>query len=80
MSYFVHRPLLHHLAERVAPGGLLLIEGFNRLEAVRRGRPDSPHYWEPFELARPLFGFALRAYGEGWLALAHRVWAVWRRL
>ncbi len=80
MSYFVHRPLLHRLAERLVPGGLVLIEGFGRLEAVRRGRPESPRYWEPFELARPPSGFALRACGEGWLALAHRAWAVWRRL
>ncbi len=80
MSYFVHRPLLAPMAERIVPGGLFLIEGFGRAEAVRRGRPTSPRYWEPFELARPPHGFALRAYGEGWIALAHRVWAVWRRL
>ena len=80
MSYFVHRPLLYRLFDRIVPGGLLLIEGFDRFEAVRRGRPESPHYWEPFELLRPLPGFALRAFGQGYLALAHRTWAVWRRL
>ena len=80
MSYFVHRPLLGRLAERIVPGGLVLIEGFDRLEAVRRGRPTSPHYWEPFELLRPPVGFSVRAFGEGRFALAHRVWAVWRRL
>ncbi len=80
MSYFVHRPLLAPMRERLVPGGLFLIEGFGRVEAVRRGRPKSPRYWEPFELARPPHGFALRAYAEGQMALAHRVWAVWRRL
>ncbi len=80
MSYFVHRPLLYRLAERVVPGGLVLIEGFDRLEAVRRGRPNSPHYWEPFELARPVPGFRLFAFGEGPRGMAHRTFAVWQRL
>ena len=80
MSYFVHRPLLYRVAERLVPGGLFLIEGFDRREAVRRGRPNSPHYWEPYELLRPVPGFSLLAFGEGRLALAHRTWAVWRRL
>ncbi len=80
VSYFVHRPLLHRLADHLISGGLLLIEGFDRLEARRRGRPESPHYWEPYELLRPTTGFELHAFGEGWISLAHRAWAVWRRL
>jgi len=80
MSYFVERRLLSRAAEVLAPGGLFLIEGFGRPEAVRRGRPNSPHYWEPGELLRPPVGLEVLAYGEGVRELAYRVYAVWRRL
>lgn len=80
VSYFVSRPLMGRLAARLKPGGLVLIEGFNRSEALRRGRPESPHYWEPGELMRPPQGLELLAAGEGWQALAYRSWAVWRRV
>ncbi|GEM90269.1 class I SAM-dependent methyltransferase [Oceanithermus desulfurans] len=79
VSYFVSRPLMKRLAPRLKPGGLVLVEGFNRSEALRRGRPDSPHYWEPGELMRPPGGLELLAAGEGWQGLAYRSWAVWRR-
>jgi len=78
MSYFVSRPLLARLPALLKPGGLVLVEGFNRSEALRRGRGESPHYWEPGELARPPGGIELLAAGEGWQALAYRSWAVWR--
>ncbi len=79
VSYFVSRPLMSRLAPRLRPGGLALVEGFNRSEALRRGRPDSPHYWEPGELMRAPEGFELLAAGEGWQGQAYRSWAVWRR-
>ncbi|WP_117237041.1 class I SAM-dependent methyltransferase [Thermus sediminis] len=78
MSYYVNRPLLSLLPPLLLPGGLLLVEGFSRKEARRRGRPDSPFYWEPLELLTPPPGLALRAYGEGWME-GYWVFAVYLR-
>ena len=80
LSYFVHRPLLEAAATRLLPGGLFLVEGFTRREAVRRGRASSPHYWEPGELFTPPAGLSLVAAGEGERGGKHRAWAVWRKL
>lgn len=77
MSYYVNRPLLKALPPLVAPGGLLLVEGFSRREALRRGRPHSPFYWEPYELLTPPPGLVLRAFGEGWMG-GYRVFAVYQ--
>jgi len=79
MSYFVSRPLLAQLPPRLKPGGFVLVEGFNRSEAIRRGRDRSPHYWEPGELLAPPEGLELFAAGEGWTGHAYRSWAVWRQ-
>ncbi|GAA6732249.1 class I SAM-dependent methyltransferase [Thermus brockianus] len=76
LSYYVHRPLLRSLAPLLRPGGLLLVEGFTREEARRRGREGSPFYWERYELLTPPPGLALRAYGEGWRE-GHRAFAVY---
>ncbi|WP_243090131.1 class I SAM-dependent methyltransferase [Thermus neutrinimicus] len=76
MSYYVNRPLLKALPPLVAPGGLLLVEGFSRREALRRNRPQSPFYWEPYELLTPPPGLLLRAFGEGWME-GYRVFAVY---
>jgi len=78
MSYYVNRPLLKALPPLLAPGGLLLVEGFTRLEAQRRGR-ESPFYWEELELLTPPEGLLLRAFGEGWAAGGHRAWAVYAK-
>jgi hypothetical protein len=75
VSYYVNRPLLALLPPLLLPGGLLLVEGFSRKEARRRGRPQSPFYWEPLELLTPPSGLLLRAYGEGWME-GYRVYAV----
>ena len=80
MSYFVHRPLLRHFGRLLVPDGLVLIEGFDRHEAIRRGRGESPRYWEPWELLRPPPGLSLFAFGEGRRGFAHRTFAVWRKL
>ncbi|RTH22446.1 SAM-dependent methyltransferase [Thermus scotoductus] len=77
MSYYVNRPLLKALPPLLAPGGLLLVEGFSRREAVRRNRPESPFYWEPYELLTPPPGLVLRAFGEGWME-GYRVFAVYQ--
>jgi SAM-dependent methyltransferase len=77
-SYYVNRPLLQALPPLLAPGGLLLVEGFSRREALRRGRPESPFYWEPEELLTPPPGLALRAFGEGWME-GYRAYAVYLR-
>lgn len=79
MSLYVHRPLLAQLAQRLMPGGLVLIEGFTTLEAQRRGS-HSPWYWKPGELLSVPDGLGLRAFGEGWQKGQHRSWAVWQRL
>ncbi|TBH21901.1 class I SAM-dependent methyltransferase [Thermus thermamylovorans] len=68
LSYYVNRSLLRSLPPRLRSGGLLLVEGFTRKEAARRGRPGSPFYWEPLELLLPPPGLALKAFGEGWMA------------
>ncbi len=78
VSYFVHRPLLARLPRLLKPGGLVLLEGFNRSQAVMRQRPRSPYYWEPCELLKPPAGLSLLAAGEGWQESAYRSWAVWR--
>ncbi len=75
MSYYVNRPLLPLLPPLLLPGGLLLIEGFSQKEALRRGRPHSPFYWEPLELLTPPPGLQLKAYGEGWME-GYRTFAV----
>lgn len=75
-SYYVNRPLLRALPPLLAPGGLLLVEGFSRREALRRGRPESPFYWEGEELLTPPPGLSLRAFGEGWMG-GYRVYAVY---
>jgi hypothetical protein len=54
------------------------VEGFSQKEARRRGRPQSPFYWEPLELLTPPPGLHLRAYGEGWME-GFRVFAVYLR-
>ncbi len=77
MSYFVHRPLLLRLAERLHEGGLVLLEGFTTLEAQRRGS-RAEHYWQPGELLHPPVGLRLRAWAEGWMEGHHRTWAVWQ--
>ena len=77
ISYYVQRSMLGSLARLLVPGGLVLIEGYGRLEAVRRGRPDSPYYWEKGELLTPPPGLTLRAGGEGLLRGRWRAWAVW---
>jgi len=78
MTYYVNRPLLKALPSLLSPGGLLLVEGFTRKEARRRGRPHSPFYWEGEELLTPPPGLALRAFGEGWME-GYRVYAVYLR-
>ena len=78
LSYYVNRPLLQGLAPLLLPGGLVLVEGFTRKEALRRGRPFSPFYWEPEELLTPPPGLSLRAFGGGEMA-GHRVYAVYTR-
>lgn len=78
MSLYVHRPLLGQLAERLIPGGLVLIEGFSTLEARKRGS-TSPWYWKPGELLSAPEGLGLRAFGEGWQNGQHRSWAVWQK-
>lgn len=78
LSYYVNRPLLQALPPLLAPGGLLLVEGFSRREAERRGRPESPFYWEPWELLTPPLGLALRAFGEGWME-GYRAFAVYSK-
>lgn len=78
MSYYVNRPLLKALPPLLRPGGLLLVEGFTQREAARRGRPESPFYWEPYELLTPPLGLALKAFGEGWMA-GWRAFAVYLR-
>ncbi|MER3536012.1 MAG: SAM-dependent methyltransferase [Thermus sp.] len=79
LSYYVNRPLLQALPPLLAPGGLLLVEGFTRLEAQRRGRGESPFYWEELEVLTPPKGLCLRAFGEGWMAGGYRAWAVYTR-
>ncbi len=79
VSYFVSRPLVARLEALLVAGGLVLIEGFNRCEALRRGRPGSPYYWDSGELTVPPRGLELVAAGEGWQGAACRSWAVWRR-
>lgn len=78
MSFYVHRPLLGQLAQRLMPLGLVLIEGFTTLEAQRRGS-DSPWYWKPGELLSPPAELELRTFGEGWQNGQHRTWTVWRK-
>lgn len=83
MSYYVNRPLLQALPPLLASGGLLLVEGFTRLEAKRRNR-ESPFYWEELELlgllqAKGEEGLSLLAFGEGWMGGAHRTWAVYEK-
>jgi len=77
ISYYVQRSLLGSLACLLVPGGVVLIEGYGRPEAVRRGRPDSPYYWEKGELFTPPTGLTLLAGGEGRLRGRWRNWAVW---
>ncbi|MBO1435724.1 class I SAM-dependent methyltransferase [Meiothermus sp. CFH 77666] len=77
-SYFLHRPLLAHLAERLMPGGLVLLEGFTVQEAARRGS-QAAHYWQGDELLHPPPGLHLRAWAEGWMEAHHRTWAVWEK-
>ena len=77
VSYYVQRSLLGSLVRLLVPSGLVLIEGYGRPEAVRRGRPDSPYYWEEGELLMPPSGLTLRAGGEGLLRGRWRAWAVW---
>ncbi|GAB5602444.1 class I SAM-dependent methyltransferase [Thermus sp. FJN-A] len=76
LSYYVNRPLLQALPPLLAPQGLLLVEGFTRREAARRGRGESPFYWEPYELLTPPPGLRLRAFGEGWTG-GYRAFAVY---
>ncbi|WP_027876240.1 class I SAM-dependent methyltransferase [Meiothermus cerbereus] len=77
-SYFLHRPLLERLAERLVPGGLVLLEGFTLIEAQQRGS-QAAHYWQPGELLHPPPGLYLRAWAEGFLEGHHRTWAVWEK-
>lgn len=77
-SYFLHRPLLELLAQRLMPGGLVLLEGFTTVEAQQRGS-QALHYWQPGELLHPPQGLHLRAWAEGWLDGHHRTWAVWQK-
>lgn len=77
-SYFLHRPLLAHLAERLMPGGLVLLEGFTVQEAARRGS-QAAHYWQESELLHPPPSLNLRAWAEGWMDGHHRTWAVWQK-
>ncbi|RDI95622.1 SAM-dependent methyltransferase [Meiothermus sp. QL-1] len=77
-TYFLHRPLLGVFSERLAPGGLVLLEGFTQQEAARRGS-QAGHYWQEGELLHPPPGLRLRAWGEGWMEGHHRTWAVWEK-
>jgi SAM-dependent methyltransferase len=76
ISYFLHHPLLERLASRLMPTGLVLIEGFTILEALRR-RSQAEHYWQSGELLHPPPGLHLRAWAEGWMEGHHRTWAAW---
>ncbi len=77
-SYFLHRPLLELFAERLMPGGLVLLEGFTVEEAWQRGS-QTLHYWQPGELLHPPQGLELRAWAEGSMEGHHRTWAVWHK-
>ena len=79
VSYYVQRSLLEGLAGLLAPGGLALLEGYDRREAVRRGRPQSPYYWEAGALLAAPAGLRLLAGGEGLMRERWRSWAVWIR-
>lgn len=77
MTYFKVAPLLPRLAAHLAPGGLLLVEGFTALEASRKG--SSPeHYWQNGELPALLSGLTCLEYREVWLRGRHRAWGVWQ--
>jgi len=77
---FATAPFYRRRPSGFAPGGLFLLEGFTEVEAARRGRPKSPHYWKRGELFSPPEGLALVAAGEGVRGGKHRAWAVWRKL
>lgn len=56
VTNYLHRPLLSHLVEAVAPGGLLIYETF-AAGNERFGRPRSPaHLLEPGELLEAVRG------------------------
>ncbi len=80
LSYFVHRSLIPRFAGLLEPGGLVLIEGFGRREAIARGRAESPYYWREGELLEVPERFSLLAFAQGWMSDRQRTWAVWRRI
>lgn len=60
ISRYLHRPLLHHLAEALKPGGVLIYETF-MLGNERYGKPSNPDFLlQPDEL--------LNTYAQ-WLAV-----------
>jgi len=77
VSYYVQRSLLDRLEALLVRHGLVLVEGYGRREAVRRGRADSPYYWDDGELLSPPAGLRLLAGGEGAMRGRWRAWAVW---
>ncbi len=76
MTYFKVAPLLPRLATHLAPGGLLLVEGFTVTEAARKG--SSPErYWQLGELPALLSSLICLEYREAWLRGRHRAWGSW---
>lgn len=61
---FLHRPLLKHIEDAVAPGGWLVYETFRRGQE-RFGRPKSPRYlFDPDELRGAFPGLVVEHYEE----------------
>jgi rhodanese-related sulfurtransferase len=61
---FLHRPLLRHLEQALAPGGRLVYETF-RMGQERYGRPRSPRYlFQDGELARAFPSLVVERYEE----------------
>ncbi len=82
VTSYLHRPLLPHIVDSVAPGGALLYETFARGNEAF-GRPSNPDFLlEPGELIEAVRGkLRIVAYEDGIIEgprAVQRIAAVWR--
>ncbi len=77
---FLHRPLLRHLRDWLAPGGCLVWETFTTEHRARHGRPRRDAFvLSPGELPTLCAGLAVLRYEEGWHGAAHTARILCRR-
>ena len=77
--HYLHRPILAHISDLLAPGGKLVFETFTSVHREKHGKPRTENFvLQPSELKDLVKNLSLVEYEEDWHDSRHtaRIWAV----